>query len=188
MNFPYYHRSRRSLRLKDYDYSQPGGYFLTMVTFQREHLFGEIVEGTMQLNKAGEIVQEIWESLSVRYPNIILDEMVVMPNHVHGVVFVDDNLVAEVVAEVHELPLQRENETPEEYRLRRRKMLIPKVVGYFKMNSAKAINKLLDSEGIPVWQRNYYDHIIRSEKELDRIRKYIYYNPQQWENDDYHNS
>ena len=182
MNFPY-HRSRRSLRLKDYDYSQPGGYFLTMVTFQREHLFGEIIEGTMQLNNAGEIVHEIWEKLSVRYPNINLDEMVIMPNHVHGIVFIDDNLVATV----HELPL-RPNETPEEYRLRRRRMLIPKLVGYFKMNSAKAINQLLGSEGIPVWQRNYYDHIIRSEKELDRIRKYIYYNPQQWENDEYSGS
>ena len=79
MNFPY-HRPSRSLRLKDWDYSQPGGYFLTMVTFQREHLFGEIIEGTMQLNKAGEIVHEIWEGLSVRYPNVILDEMVIMPN------------------------------------------------------------------------------------------------------------
>ena len=101
----------------------------------------------------------------------------------HGIVFIDDNLVAAV----HELP-QQPNETPEEYRLRRRRMLIPKLVGYFKMNSAKAINQLLNSSGIPVWQRNYYDHIIRSEKELDRIRKYIYYNPQQWENDEYSGS
>jgi len=179
-------QSRHSLRLRDYDYSQPGGYFLTMVTFQREHLFGEISKAELKLNEAGKIVQEIWEKLPARYPNVILDEAVVMPNHVHGIVFIDEN----PVAAIHELSLPEtpEDESPEEYRLRRRRMLIPKLVGYFKMNSAKAINQLLGSESIPVWQRNYYDHIIRSKKELDRIRKYIYYNPQQWENDDYHNS
>ena len=175
-------KSRRSIRLKDYDYSQPGGYFLTIVTFQREHLFGEIVNGEMVLNEAGKVVSDIWEKLPERYPNVITDEMVVMPNHFHGNLFIMDDVHAPVAA-VHEPPL-REDETPEEYRLRRRRMLLPKVVGYFKMNTAKAINLILNSSGVPVWQRNYYEHIIRNEDELERIRKYIYYNPQQWEQDD----
>jgi putative transposase len=173
-------QSRRSIRLKNYDYSQPGGYFLTIVTFQREHLFGGIVASEMQLSKAGEIVHEVWQEIPKKYPNAVLDEMVVMPNHVHGIVFIEDN---NPVAAVHELPL-RDNESSEEYRIRRRRMLLPKLVGYFKMNSAKAINLLLDSSGIPVWQRNYYEHIIRNEGELNRIRRYIYYNPQQWEQND----
>ena len=177
-------KSRRSIRLKDYDYSQPGGYFLTIVTFQREHLFGEIVNGEMVLNEAGKVVRDIWEKLPERYPNVITDEMAVMPNHFHGNLFITDDIHAfPPVAAVHELPL-REDETPEEYRLRRRRMLLPKVVGYFKMNTAKAINLILNSSGVPVWQRNYYEHIIRNEDELERIRKYIYYNPQQWAQDD----
>jgi len=176
-------KSRRSIRLKDYDYSQPGGYFLTLVTLRREHLFGEIVNGEMVLNEAGKIVLEIWEKLPERYPNAVTDERVVMPNHLHGVLFIVDDPVP--VGAIHELPLrERADETPEEYRLHRRRMLLPKVVGYFKMNTAKAINQFLNSSGIPVWQRNYYEHIIRTEDELERIRNYIYYNPQQWEHDE----
>jgi REP element-mobilizing transposase RayT len=173
-------QSRRSIRLQNYDYSQPGGYYLTLVTFQRKHLFGETVDGEMVLNEAGRVVHDVWEKLPERYPNVMTDEMVVMPNHFHGIAFITDDAP---VAAVHELPL-RVDETPEEYRLRRRRMLLPKVVGYFKMNTAKAINRILNSSGVPVWQRNYYEHIIRNEDELERIRNYIYYNPQQWEQDD----
>ena len=179
-------QSRRSIRLQNYDYSQPGGYYLTLVTFQREHLFGEIANGEMVLNEAGKVVSDIWGKLPDRYPNVITDEMVVMPNHFHGALFITDDapvVTAVPVAAVHEPPL-RVDETPEEYRLRRRRMLLPKVVGYFKMNTAKAINRILNSSGVPVWQRNYYEHIIRNEDELERIRNYIYYNPQQWEQDD----
>jgi putative transposase len=210
-------QSRRSIRLKNHDYSLPGGYFLTWVTFQREHLFGEITDGEMHLNEAGRIIWDVWEKLPVRFPNVILDEMVIMPNHFHGIVFITDEATEPVeaaVAAVHELPLQipplqipprqtpplqtppqqtapqqippplSEYESPEEYRLRRRRMLLPKLVGYYKMNTAKAINLLLHSSGVPVWQRNYYEHIIRSKNELDRIRNYIHHNPQQWAQDD----
>ena len=177
-------RSRRSIRLQNYDYSQPGGYYLTLVAFQREHLFGDIIKAEMVLNEAGKIVLEIWEKLPERYPNVITDERVVMPNHFHGVLFITDDIPIPVGA-IHDLPRQKRGiETPEEYRLRRRRMLLPKVVGYFKMNTAKAINLLLNSSGVPVWQRNYYEHIIRNDDELNRIRKYIYYNPQQWEKDE----
>jgi putative transposase len=191
--------SRRSIRLKGYDYSQPGGYFLTLVTFQREHLFGKITDGEMHLNEAGRIVLEFWEKLSERYPGVVLDEMIIMPNHLHGIVFITDDAPEPVgavpvravpvpVRAIHELPLQEQElrgyETPEEYRIRRRRMLLPKLVGYFKMNTAKAINILLNSSGVPVWQRNYYEHIIGTEDELARIRNYIYDNPQQWGQDD----
>jgi len=107
-------KSRRSIRLKDYNYSQPGGYFLTIVTFRREHLFGEIVDGEIQFNNAGKVVLNVWQKLPERYPNVVLDEMVVMPNHFHGIAFINDDAS---VAAVHEPPLQMD-ETPEEYRLR----------------------------------------------------------------------
>jgi putative transposase len=131
--------------LPEYDYSRPGAYFVTLVTYQREPLFGEVTNGNVCLTAAGEAVREIWETLPGRYPQI-------------------------------ELP-------PGERRSHRRKMLIPLVIGYFKMNSAKRINQILGSQGVPVWQRNYYEHIVRDERELSRIRQYICNNPLQWETD-----
>lgn len=137
----------------------------------------------MVLNEAGNILLATWGKLPERYPNVVTDERVVMPNHFHGVLFIVDDSVGAV----HEPPLrkpEREYETPEEYRLRRRRMLLPRVVGYFKMNTAKAINLISSSSGAPVWQRNYYEHVIRTDDELARIRSYIYYNPHQWKQDD----
>jgi putative transposase len=80
--------SRHSLRLPGYDYSRPGIYFLTLGTFQRDDLFGQVVDGEMQLNEAGKVVRATWLGLPQRFPNMVLDEMVVMPNHVHGIVIV----------------------------------------------------------------------------------------------------
>ncbi len=183
--------SRRSLRLRDYDYSRPGAYYLTFVAFQRECLFGDITNGKMTLSQAGIILRDVWHALPDRYPNVILDQMSIMPNHFHGILYIsglnnDEGDVGIPVAAIHELPLQEfpERESSEEYRIRRRRMLIPRLVGFIKMNSAKAINILLDSGGRPVWQRNYYEHVIRTDAELERVRNYIYYNPQQWGRDE----
>ncbi len=201
--------SRRSLRLPDYDYSRPGAYFVTMVTFQREHLFGEIKDGEMHKNVAGKIVWEIWQSLPSRYPNISLDEAVVMPNHFHGIVVIEENPVDEAgEAAIHELPPPWDELPPpwdefpppwdelpppwdelpkqpdkESYRLARRKMLLPLVMGYFKMNSAKRINILLNSSGVPIWQRNYYERIVRNGPAYNSIRQYIRSNPTSWNKD-----
>ncbi len=183
-------RSRRSLRLPTWDYSQPGAYFVTIITRQRECLFGKIKNGEMQLNEAGKIVWEVWNSLPTRYPHIAIDEAVVMPNHFHGIVVIEEhpaNSPAPVRA-VHELPLQEQG--LQERMKQRRRMTLPLVIGYFKMNSAKRINELLNSAGIPVWHRNYYEHIVRGditnspEKTIDVIRSYIHYNPSRWENDE----
>src|SRR5690349_3753763 len=122
-----YHR--RSIRLPDYDYSQPGAYFITIVTRGREPLFGEIKDGEMHLNDAGRIVWDVWNSLPARYPQIALGAAVVMPNHFHG------NVIINPVGAIHELPLQ--DLPPRERQLQRRRMTIPLVVGYFKMNTAK---------------------------------------------------
>jgi REP element-mobilizing transposase RayT len=190
--------SRRSLRLPDYDYSQPGAYFVTMVTYQREHLFGKITNSEMRLNDAGKIVWEIWQSLPKRYPHISLDEAVVMPNHFHGIVIIEENPVGtihelslrdelplrdellEPVARIHEFSPQ----TKESYRLARRRMLIPLVIGYLKMNSAKRINILLNSSGVPIWQRNYYERIVRNDQAYNAIRQYIHSNPASWDADE----
>jgi len=170
--------SRQSLRLPDYDYSQPGAYFVTMVTYQREHLFGKITNGEMRLDDAGKIVWEVWQSLPGRYPNISLDEAVVMPNHFHGIVIIEENPVA--VAAIHEFSPH----TKESYRLARRRMTIPMIIGYLKMNSAKYINILLNSSGVPIWQRNYYERIVRNDQAYNAIHRYIHSNPASWDTDE----
>jgi len=168
---------RRSIRLPDRDYSQPGAYFVTMVTHGRECLFGDVHHGELRLTDAGEIVWEVWNALPARYPQISLGAAVVMPNHFHGIIIIN---VMPAVGAIHELPLRQ---APSQ-RATRRRMTIPLVVGYFKMNSAKRINEILDSRGMPVWQRNYYEHIIRDQAEHNRIHLYIEANPVNWVMDD----
>ena len=205
---------RRSIRLQGYDYSQYGAYFVTLCTQNRECLFGEIVNGEMILNEYGKIVEQCWFNLPNYYNNIVLDAYIIMPNHFHGIIFINDtidtvdnigaidigaihvgaihespqqpdnespNTGAIPVGAIHELPQQPENESPRQ----RRKMLLPKIIGRFKMNSAKQINQIRNTSGVPVWQRNYYEQIIRNEKSLEKIRNYIINNPLEWYYDDY---
>ena len=164
-------RRRRLLRLRSYDYSAPGAYFFTIVTRQRKLLFGDAEAGAMQLNAAGLIVQSLWEDLPTHYSRIRLDEFIVMPNHVHGII------VIRAVGAIHELPLPRNSDA---LRLSRRRMLLPRVIGRFKMTSARSINALRAGAGLALWQRNYYEHVIRTEAAFDRIREYIRDNPTRW--------
>lgn len=177
---------RRSIRLKGYDYSSEGLYFITLCTLNREDLFGRIINAKMQLNEYGLIVDEIWNCLPEKYP-INIDEYIIMPNHFHGIV----NIVEKNVGAIHESPqpelLQRKSHQRNIDEIKvRRKMILPKLIGYFKMNSAKLINIKRNSTGTSVWQRNYFERIIRDEKELNRIRLYIQNNPGQWQDDKYY--
>ena len=166
-------RSRKVIRLREYDYSQAGGYFITICTYNREYLFGQVVNYQMMLNKTGETVKQWWLKLEDKFINVKLDNYVVMPNHIHGIIVVIEK---DKVGAIHELPLQSGM-------ILRRQMLIPKTVGYFKMNAAKYINQLRDATGHPLWQRNYYEHVIRNENELNRITEYIQNNPLKWDLD-----
>ena len=178
---------RKSNRLPEWDYSQPGEYYITIVTKDRQPIFGEIVYGEMRLNPLGEVVWEVWKTLPARYPQIELGTAVVMPDHFHCIINIMDDSTAGAIPEVgaiHELPLhdpsQHESplrETQRETMVSRRRMLIPMVVGYFKMNTAKRINEVRDTPGFPVWQRNYHDRIIRSDEEYQGIEWYIANNP-----------
>ncbi len=122
----------------------------------------------MVLNELGKIVFKNLKNIPYYFENINLDKFIVMPNHVHLILEINKN----IVGAIHELPLQK-----------RRNMLIPKIIGKFKMLSAKEINILANNSGNPLWQRNYYDHIIRNEIELNKIREYILENPKNWERD-----
>ena len=252
MNDPRKHH-RRSIRLQGYDYSQAGAYFITICTHGREYLFGEIVDGEMMLNELGRIVQEEWEKTPAIRLEIELDEFVVMPDHIHGIVIirespgggddvgnhvgaycddVGDHVVAHgddvgnhvgaygddvgnhvgaycddvgdhvgaycddvgnrvgaygndvgnhVGAYCH-TPLHtphQNNHTP----FRSPTKTIGSMVRGFKAASTRSINARRFSPGAPVWQRNYYEHIIRNDAEWKQIREYIEYNPICWKED-----
>ena len=160
--------NRRSIRLRGYDYSQAGAYFLTVCVQNRECLFGEIADGQMALNDAGKVVADEWTKIAKICNEIELDKWIVMPNHFHGVLVINDSVGA-----IHESPLQMTV-------TQRRNMELPKLIGRFKMLSSKRINEIRNTSDVKLWQRNYYEHVIRNDDELNRIREYIVNNPAKW--------
>jgi len=134
---------RRPLRLRGYDYSQAGAYFITACIHNRAMLFGEVIDGDVRPNEMGTIVQQTWDDLPTHYHGIDLDAFIVMPNHVHGLIILADQ--------------------PE------RRHAIPEIVRGFKTFSARRVNERAGKSGVR-WQRGYYEHVIRNEKALGRIR------------------
>jgi putative transposase len=171
-----YTQGRRSIRLKGFDYSHVGAYFVTLVAWRREMLFGDVVDDEMVLNEWGEIVREEWERTAIVRPNVELGEYVVMPNHVHGIlIFVDDGVgtthVGDVGATRRVAPTLQPNS-------------LGAVIGQFKSVVTKRINRLQNVAGRPVWQRNYYEHIIRDEREWENIHRYVESNSSMWAEDE----
>jgi REP element-mobilizing transposase RayT len=163
---------RRSIRLKGYDYAQAGAYFVTVCAWNRECVFGEIVDTAARLNSLGEIVQGCWDDLPHHYPRVRLDAVVVMPNHVHGIVVLTDSPdVGAGVKPAPTNPIRRRHELPE-------------IIRGFKTFSSRRVNESRGTSGVPVWQRNYFEHVIRGEADLDRIRWYIATNPARWAEDE----
>ncbi len=172
---------RRSIRLKGYDYSQAGAYFVTMVTQGRACLFGDVVNGVVVLNDLGKIVQKWWDDLPIHFPNIETGAFVVMPNHVHGVIIIVHDGRGAVPApgfDLHATP-GREDPAPT------KQPTLGQIVAYFKYQSTKEINAL-DGTGVitNIWQRNYYERIVRNEREREAIWGYIEGNPVHWEQDE----
>ena len=166
-------RNRRSIRLQGYDYSKAGAYFVTICTQNRECLFGEIVNGEMRLNEAGRVVADEWLKTAEIRDEIELDEWVVMPNHVHGILVIADRRGDPPVAPTNR-PVAPTGPQPRS---------IGAVMAGFKSAATKRINELRQTPGIKLWQRNYWEHIVRNEPELNRIQEYIHNNPAQWELD-----
>jgi putative transposase len=153
-----YHR--KSPRLQGYDYSQSGAYFITICSYQRQHLFGEIIKGEMFPNDLGAIAVEVWDAIPIHYPDTELDAFVVMPNHVHGI-----------------LCLIGENKNF--------KTVLGRVINAYKGAVTARVSKMNSAIG-KVWQSRYHDHIIRNEKSLNYIREYVANNPQRWEADTFY--
>ena len=166
---PKKHR-RRSVRVPVYDYSQPGAYFITAVAYQRQCLFGDIVDGKMRLNKFGKIAEACWHEVPDHFRNVELGTFVVILNHVHGIIVINKF----IVGAQHAAPLQT-NVKPGS---------LGAVVRSYKSAVTKRINEMEKSPGAVVWQRNYYEHIIRNETEWNNIHLYIESNPINWDDDD----
>jgi len=164
---------RRSIRFRDYDYSNAGAYFVTICTFQRECLFGEVQGGNFVSNEAGEIVTDIWMDLTKRFSSLSLDEFVVMPNHFHGIL-----LFADAFGSCATSKPGAASGAP----------TLGTVLRAFKSLSAIAVNKTIGRQGVSLWQRNYYERVIRDEQELDVLRQYVAANPSQGEKDENHPS
>lgn len=184
---------RRSIRLKQYDYSQAGVYFITICTHQREHLFGEIVDGVMQLNEFGVIAQEEWQKTALIRGEIELGEFVIMPNHFHGIIWiVEGRGTARRAPTTRRAPTGGLGETSADFTPTHEQFgkpvvgSIPTIVRAFKSAVSRRINLARRTPGKPVWQRNYWEHIIRDEKDLTNAQAYILNNPTQWENDELH--
>lgn len=209
---PEIHR-RRTIRLKGHDYSSAGAYFVTVCTQEHEHLFGEITDSIMHLNDTGRIVETVWAGLPERFPMVTLDEFVVMPNHFHGIIVIIDDAGNRTVGALLAAPplampplaappaIPRKQGTVEAKDATKSVIkkgaagsvenqgaassarTVGQIMRAFKSISAINVNRVLGRSGQPLWQRNYFERIIRNEKELENIQEYIVNNPARWEDD-----
>ena len=169
---------RRSIRLRDFDYGSPRAYFVTICTWKREYTLGEVADRKVVLSAAGRIVFDTWLELPKRFPTVSLDSFEVMPNHLHGVL---------------ELRSRRKNQgvmnhaPTESPRVVGAQFIAPKLGDIMRTFKA-LVTRRAKVAGIDLfaWQRNYYEHVIRNDEELSRIRQYIEENPIRWEDDENH--
>jgi len=178
---------RRSIRVPSYDYSQDGWYFVTICTQNREDMFGEIAKDQMWLNNAGFMVKTWWQKVTGKFPSVQIDEYVVMPNHFHGIInIVGATLCGRPDVDVADGKLaQTHNRLGQSHRIA---PTLGVIVNWFKtMTTNEYIWGVKEKDWMPfpgkLWQRNYYEHIIRDEDELNRFRQYIADNPANWQTD-----
>ena len=162
-------KSRQSIRLENYDYSQAGAYFVTICTHNRKCLFGQISGGRTLLNRFGKLVGDEWDRTPQVRDDVMLDRYVIMPNHIHGIIIVS-----------HEEGVWQYAPTDG---FRSPSKTVGAVIRGFKSAITKQINESRKTPGAPVWQRNYWDRVIRNERELSKAREYIQNNPLKWELD-----
>ena len=161
----------RSVRIHGFDYSQPGAYFITICAWQKTLLFGEITKGIVSLSKVGDIARQELEQLPHKFSKIHLDTFVVMPNHIHALITIsaNDTIIPTAYTEAFSHPQQGS---------------IPTIARAYKASVTRRAAMLRDNPVSEVWQRNYYEHVVRNENEKERIYEYIISNPDQWDSDD----
>ena len=196
MKFDPDNHHRRSLRLRDYDYSQAGAYFVTICTQNRECLFGEIADDEMRLNDAGQMVERWWVKLLTKFPSVETDEYVVMPNHFHGIVVLVGAALCgrpggEVVVEVLSDRRHQGHSRPGTGHPHRGAPTLGDIMDWFKTMTTNDYIRGVKQHGwatFPgkLWQRNYHEHIIRNEESYQKIADYILNNPAKWAEDKFY--
>lgn len=179
-------RNRKLNRLPNFDYSSPGAYFVTICVHGREHVLGSVIDGVMHLTPSGKIAASCWQDLPNHYLNCRLDEFVIMPNHVHGIVCINEPVGNGLTGNGFK-PFP--TETPITTTIKKLHGL-PEIIRGFKTFSSRRINEIrcrdrfVTDPHVFQWQKSYHDRIIRNEEELNRIRQYITENPANWQHDE----
>lgn len=192
---------RRSIRLKGYDYAQAGAYYVTVCTHERGHLFGDVVNAEMVPTAMGASAQRCWDAIPEHMPMVALDEFIVMPNHVHGIIVIGDVAIVGrgTVGAANSPPLRNAGpaddpvDTPPPDIPRRTSVaiMVPNSLGHIMQTFKAAVSRQVVRDGLmprgtPIWQRGYYEHIIRDGADHERIADYIRDNPANWNNDRFH--
>jgi putative transposase len=172
---------RRSIRLPSWDYRWPGTYFVTVCTHRRTPLFGDVVDGRMRVSAFGRVVVEEWYRTEQMRANVALDAFVVMPDHIHGIV-----IITEASTDARRVTARRDPTRSNRQFGHPQPGSLPTIVGAFKSAATKRINRMRGTPGAPVWQRNYWERIVRDEDEMNAIRQYITDNPARWHHDRSH--
>jgi REP element-mobilizing transposase RayT len=177
-------RERKRTRLKNYDYSKSGYYFVTICTQNREEWFGKVENGEMCLSTFGEIAKDFWAEIPVHFQHIGIDEFSVMPNHVHGILIIEETMLGNAVVNIVGNAYMRSDQRNAfmhslQYKT---KMLLSKVIQQYKSSVTRKINAMENGFKFE-WQKSFYDHVIRNEGSLDNLRRYIRYNYLKWELD-----
>ena len=172
-------KNHKQMRLSQYDYSQPGYYFVTICAKNHKYCFGNVANGCayqqpeIELSEIGKIAKQCWLEIPKHFPDTNLDEHIIMPNHLHGIIEIMDAIA--IVGDRHACPLQSQS-------VKRQYQKLPIIIGSFKSAVTKQINQNQNNVSF-AWQKSYYDHIIRNEKSLQKIREYIVNNPAKWKED-----
>ncbi|MEK7431765.1 MAG: transposase [Cyanobacteriota bacterium] len=180
---------RKSMRLKGYDYSSNGGYFVTLVSKNRQDFFGKIINGEMNLSEIGQIAYDNWKNISEHFKNVEIDEFVIMPNHLHGIIVINSDNAGTFheTSLQHETPLQNNENNiisgKNEFfsNLSPSKNTLSVIIRLYKQSVTMWCKK--NNHEYFQWQRNYHEWIIKNENHLERFRNYIYQNPLKWEID-----
>lgn len=168
---------RRSIRLPEYDYLREGAYYITICAQDRKCIFGEITDGQMKLNPYGEIARNEWVKTGELRPYVIPDVFVIMPNHIHGVLIITDDDHSR--GTMHRAPTGATERFGKPVA-----GSLPTIIRCYTAAVTRQINKLRNTPGHKIWQRNYYEHVIRNDKSYHKIRQYIIENPLYWAQDD----
>jgi putative transposase len=186
---------RRSIRLKGYDYTRDGAYFVTVCTQSRAHVFGTVVDGEMHTNACGREVANCWSWLAEQYPYVLLDEWIVMPDHIHGIVMITDDMNTDGPRRGGSRTAQTRTASPAGFvngpnvgmihsgSIPPKRKPLGRLIAAFKTVSTRRVNDLRSTPSATLWQRNYYERVVRGDLSLRQARKYIARNPSLWNPD-----